>query len=225
MGTVIGSILPFAVGIAISPVPIIVVILTLLSPRARSSSLGFLVGWIVGILVSFVGLALLSGLLPTHKQQEPNPWEGVVKLALGALLVVLAVRQWRKRPHGGEAPEMPAWMKKIDSFGFVDALGLGLVLSVANPKNLILTASASVDVGAAHLEADALIIAVAVFTLIAACTVLVPVVAFLVASDRLRSPLNALHVWLTRENHVIMAVLFIVLGANSIGKGIGALWP
>ncbi|WP_309104420.1 GAP family protein [Microbacterium sp.] len=225
MGTVIGSILPFAVGIAISPVPIIVVILTLLSPRARSSSLGFLVGFLVGILGGFVALTLVSSLLPSHHQHGANPWEGVIKLALGALLVLLAVRQWRKRPQGDEKPEMPSWMQKIDSFGFMNALGLGLVLSIANPKNLILTAGASVDVGASDLSIEAVVVAVAVFTLVAASAVIVPVVAFLVAADRLRPGLNALHTWLTRENHVIMAVMFIVLGANSIGKGLGAIWP
>lgn len=99
------------------------------------------------------------------------------------------------------------------------------MLSIANPKNLILTASASVDVGTSALRAEAAVVAVAVFSLVAASAVIVPVMAFLIEADRLRPPLNALHTWLTRENHVIMAVMFIVLGANSIGKGLGAIWP
>ena len=46
MGTVIGDLLPLALGVAISPVPIIAVILMLLSPRAGAASLGFAVGWL-----------------------------------------------------------------------------------------------------------------------------------------------------------------------------------
>ena len=38
MGSVIGDVLPLAVGIAVSPIPIIAAILMLLSPRARGTS-------------------------------------------------------------------------------------------------------------------------------------------------------------------------------------------
>src|SRR4029453_18692301 len=50
MGSVIGEILPLAVGIAISPIPIIAAILMLLSPKAKATSVGFLLGWLAGIL-------------------------------------------------------------------------------------------------------------------------------------------------------------------------------
>ena len=50
----IGEILPLAVGIAISPIPIIAAILMLLSPKAKGTSLGFLFGWLVGIIAAIV---------------------------------------------------------------------------------------------------------------------------------------------------------------------------
>lgn len=225
MGTIIGEMLPFVVGIAISPLPIIVVILTLLSPRARSSSLGFLLGWVIGILAVIVALTALSSILPTHQDHARNPWEGAIKLVLGGLLLWLAVKQWRKRPHGDEEPEMPAWMQKIDSFGFGDGLKFGLLLSAANPKNVILSASVGVDLGAADLSVENLMIAMAVFVLMASTTVLIPVAAYLIASDRMHAPLATLHTWLTRENHTIMAVLLFVLSANAVGNGLAAIWP
>jgi hypothetical protein len=46
VGPVIGDLLPLAVGVAVSPVPIIAVILMLLAPRAGGASLGFLAGWV-----------------------------------------------------------------------------------------------------------------------------------------------------------------------------------
>ncbi|MGM7699085.1 GAP family protein [Microbacterium sp. A84] len=225
MGAIIGEMLPFAVGIAISPVPIIVVILTLLSPRARSSSLGFLLGWVVGTVAVIVALTALASILPTHQHHARNSWEGAIKLVLGGLLIWLAVKQWRKRPHGDEKPELPAWMQKIDTFGFGDGLKFGLILSAANPKNVILGASVGVDLGAADLSLEGLMLAMAVFVLMASSTVIIPVVAYLIASDRMHTPLAALHTWLTRENHTIMAVLLFILGANALGNGIGAIWP
>ena len=64
MGSTVGEILPLAVGIAISPIPIIAAILMLLSPKAKGTSLGFLVGWLVGIIAAIVVFTLLSSVLP-----------------------------------------------------------------------------------------------------------------------------------------------------------------
>jgi hypothetical protein len=52
--------------------------------------------------------------------------------------------------------------------------------------------------------------------------VAVPVVAYLVAADRLTRPLEALHGWLLKENATIMAVLLVVIGVSLVGKGIGS---
>ena len=68
MGSVIGEILPLAVGIAISPIPIIAVILMLLSPRAKSTSVGFMIGWLLGIIIAIIVFTLLSSVSPQHSE-------------------------------------------------------------------------------------------------------------------------------------------------------------
>lgn len=102
----IGEILPLAVGIAISPIPIIAAILMLLSPRAKGTSLGFLIGWLVGIVVAIVLFTLLSSIIP-QETGDSSPVAGVIKIILGALLLFLAIKQWRTRPAGGEHANMP----------------------------------------------------------------------------------------------------------------------
>ncbi|HET6673526.1 MAG TPA: GAP family protein, partial [Agromyces sp.] len=54
MGSVIGDILPLALGIAISPIPIIAAILMLLSPKAKGTSVGFMLGWVLGIVIAVI---------------------------------------------------------------------------------------------------------------------------------------------------------------------------
>lgn len=83
MGSIIGEILPLAVGIAISPVPIIAVILMLLSPRAKATSVGFLLGWLVGIIVAIVLFTLLSSVLPQQDDSGSSPVRAVIKIILG----------------------------------------------------------------------------------------------------------------------------------------------
>ena len=222
MGSVIGDILTPALGVAISPIPIIAAILMLLSSRARVTGTGFLLGWVLGIVVAVTAFTLLSAILPAEDPDGPQPITGVVQLVLGALLLLLAGRQWRGRPRAGAEPAMPKWMQAIDSITFPKALGLGFLLSAVNPKNLLLAASAGVTIGASGLSAGAFVLVIGIFTLIAASTVLVPVVGYLVAADRLRGPLDGLRRWLSKENAVIMAVLLLVIGVVLIGKGIGS---
>lgn len=222
MGTVIGEVLPLALGVAISPIPIIAAILMLLSPKARVTSVGFLLGWVVGTVVAVTVFTLLSSILPAQDPDASRPVRGIIQIVLGLLLFLLAFSQWRKRPKAGEQAALPKWMKAIDTITFIAAAGLGFLLSALNPKNLIMAAGAGVDIGAAELSAGSSALVIAVFTLIAASTVLVPVIGYLIAADRLRAPLDALRGWLAAENAVIMAVLLLVIGVSMIGKGIGS---
>ena len=222
MGAVIGDILTPALGVAISPIPIIAAILMLLSPKARLTGTGFLLGWVLGIVVAVTVFTLLSSVLPQDETEGGQPVKGVIQLVLGALLLLLALRQWRGRPKPGVEPEMPKWMRAIDTITFPRALGLGFLLSAVNPKNLLLAASAGVTIGAAGLDTGSIVVVIAVFTLIAASTVLIPVVGYLVAAEKLRGPLDALRGWLAKENAVIMAVLLLVIGVSLIGKGMGS---
>jgi hypothetical protein len=48
MGEVIGEVLPFGVGVALSPFSIVAVVLILATARARSNGPVFLIGWLVG---------------------------------------------------------------------------------------------------------------------------------------------------------------------------------
>jgi len=190
MGAVIGEILPLALGVAISPIPVIAAILMLLSPKARVTSVGFLLGWVLGIVVAVTVFTLLSSILP---EQDADA-----------------------------SPQMPKWMQAIDKVTFPVAFGLGFLLSAINPKNLLMAAAAGVDIGSAGLDVGSIVLVIVVFTLIAASTVLVPVVGYLIAAEKLRGPLDALRVWLSKENAVIMAVLLLVIGISLIGKGIGS---
>ena len=51
MSAAIGEMLPLAIGIAISPVPIIAIILMLITPKARGNGLAFLGGWMLGLAI------------------------------------------------------------------------------------------------------------------------------------------------------------------------------
>ena len=223
MGAVIGELLPLAVGVAISPIPIIAVILMLLSRQAARTSTGFLIGWVAGIVVVTVVAMLLVGQAANESADKPSTVSSVLKVVFGLLLVVLAARQWRARPKPGQTAVMPKWMSTIDSFSFGKALGLGLVLVAVNPKNAVLCLGAGNTIGAAHLTGGGDVVAVVVFTLIAASTVTVPVIGYLAARDRMAGPRENLRGWLEQNNALVMVVLLLVIGVVLLGEGIGEL--
>jgi threonine/homoserine/homoserine lactone efflux protein len=222
MGTAIGDILPLALGVAISPIPIIAAILMLLSPKARSNGVGFLLGWIIGIIVGVTVFTLLASAIPASDPNAAQPIKGTIQLIIGVLLLLLAVGQWRKRPRKGEEVVLPTWMQAIDKMRFPVAFGFAFLLSAVNPKNLIMAAGAGTAIATAGLPIGGEIAVIAIYTVIAASTVAIPVIGYLFAADRLRAPLASLREWLGKENSIIMAVLLLVIGVAMIGKGIGS---
>jgi len=221
MGEAIGQVIGLAVGIAISPVPIAAVILMMFSGRARANSAAFMVAWIAGIAVVTTVVTLIPGL--EADDGEPGTAAGWVKLVLGLLLVLVALRQWRSRPQAGDEPELPGWMARIDTMKSGAAFGLGFLLSAVNPKNLLLGIAAGAAIGSAGLAGGEIAVVITAFTLLAAVTVIVPVVGFLLAGDRMDRTLDATKDWLIRNNSVVMAVLLVVLGVNLLGDGISIL--
>lgn len=224
MNGVIGDLLPLAVGIAISPVPIIAVILMLLSPRAGGASVGYLVGWIAGIvLMTTVVLLIVGATGGSGEDGGPSTAVAIILLLLGVGCLALAFGQWRVRPKAGTHAALPAWMATIDKVTPVKATGLGFLLSALNPKNLAMSVAAGAVVAGGGLPVGQNVLAVVVFTLVAASTVLVPVVGYLTAKERMAPVLTNTRTWLEQNNATVMAILLLVIGVVLIGKGIGAL--
>ena len=221
MGDAIGATLGYAVGIAVSPIPIAAVILMLFSGRARVNSVSFMVAWVVGIALVTTVVVLIPGLEANNS--EPSDTTGWIKLVLGVLLLAVGVRQWRTRPGPDDEVPVPGWMAKIDELKPGASFGLGFALSALNPKNLLLAIAAGASIGALPLSTGETVGAVVVFTLIAAITVTVPVVGYLIVGKRLDPTLDHAKAWLIGNNTAVMAVLLVVFGVSLLGDAIQIL--
>src|SRR5579862_7099421 len=104
MGQAIGGMLPAAVGVAISPLPIVAVVLMLVTPRGRVNGPAFVGGWWLGLgIVGAIVLSVSNGAGATS-EGKPATWVSWLELVLGLALFAVAARQWRSRPHGTEDP-------------------------------------------------------------------------------------------------------------------------
>ncbi|MEU6858373.1 GAP family protein [Glycomyces sp. NPDC046736] len=219
-GQVIGETFAPAIGIALSPVPIIAAILMLLSPRAGRTAPAFAAGWLAGILVVALAVMLFVPASAATGSGGGGTAVAVVKLALGLLFLAMALGQWRKRPAPGKTPELPKWMSGIDRMGPAAALGIGAALAALNPKNLPLAITAGLSL--ATLPADQSTLGLTIFTLLAASSVLVPVLAYLLFKSRMSKPLTNLKTWLTANNATVMFLVLLILGTVTIGKALAA---
>lgn len=223
MGDGISEILTFAIGVAISPVPIIAVILMLFSRRAKSNGPAFLVGWVLALAAVSTVVYVLAhdgNVSSSTTAADSVSWG---KIVLGVGLLALARREWRKRPAPGEEPTMPKWMATVDALAPAKAFGLGVVLAAVNPKNLILTAGAAAGLAQLGLTTSDVVVATAVFVVIASLTIAGPVVYSAVGGARAKATLDASKSWLTSHSAAVMAVLFVVFGVDLIAKGLPPL--
>lgn len=222
MGQAIGDLLPSAIGVALSPVPIIAVILMLGTPRARSNGPAFAVGWVLGLVIVSVVVVLVAG-GADDPDSGTSTTVAIVELLIGMLFLVMALGQWRQRPKAGQQAEMPKWMAMIDRFTAGKSFGLGALLSGANPKNLALTLAAAATIARAGLSTGDTAIAIAVFVIIGSITVAGPVLFYVFAPGKAAGPLDSIKQFMAQHNAVIMMVVLLVLGAKVLGQGIAGL--
>ena len=219
----IGEVLTFAIGVAISPVPIIAVILMLFSGRAKVNGPMFLAGWVVALAVVSGAAYLISDVGNASTDSAAANGVSWAQIVFGVLFLLLAGRSWRSLPAPGTEPQMPKWMAGIDAFTPGKALGLGLLLAGVNPKNLLLAAGAGSALAVTGPSAAEAIIALIVFVAVGSLTIAGPVVFYLTGGDRAKTQLDAAKDWLAVHNDAVMMVLFLVFGVNLIAKGIPPL--
>jgi hypothetical protein len=223
MGQAIGQSLPLAIGVALSPIPIIVVVLLLTTPKARSNGPAFVAGWLGGLGIVGAIVLALAGPSGASSSGQPATWVSWMKLGLGVLLLLVALRELRGRPREGEEAALPQWMGAVDRFKPVTALGAGALLAGANPKNLLLAVAGAAAIAQTGIAAGQQALAYLVFALIATIGVGAPVAIYFAMGERSADMLAGLKTWMGRNNPVIMSVLCLVIGVKLIGDAIGAL--
>jgi len=220
MGNAIGQMLAFAVGVAVSPFAIVAAVLILITPRAKSNGLTFLLGWMLGIAVlGAIALAVIGPSNPTS-QGAPATWVDWLKLVLGVLLLVVGIKEWRSRPAPDAEVPMPKWMGALDGITPVRASGLGVLIGAVNPKNFLFIIGGAAAVAQTGVSGADQTVAWVVFTVIASLGVIVPVGIYFAMGERADEALQRLKGSMVRNNTAIMAVLCLIIAAKLIGDAI-----
>lgn len=223
MRTVIGEILPLAVVVTISPINIVAAILLLMGKRPVVRASCYLAGFVTGVAVVLGALTAIAG--ATDLSADPQRARGAsgFLLALGVVLVVVAVRKFRRRPGPGETAPPPRWMDGITAVGPGRSLVVGLTVGAVNPKNIAVGLASAVAIATSGLTVGPSVGVIAVYTVFASLGVATPIAAMLLLGDRADGVLRSWQTWLDRNNTAMMAVLYLVFGVLLVGKGIGGI--
>lgn len=220
MRVVVGGIIPLALVVTISPLNIIPAILLLFTARPLANALSFLGGFIAGIGVVLAVFVSIAGALDRSAHTGQATWVAVLKLVLGAYLVVAAVRRFRSRPTSGAPGTMPGWMDGIAGYSPGRSLGLGLALGGLNPKNMVVGAAAAASIGSAALSGVQQVGVGAIYVAVAVLGVAAPLLVTVFLGHRSSGVLDSWQEWLKQNNATVLSVLFVVFGVVLIGQGI-----
>ncbi|MEU1283964.1 GAP family protein [Kitasatospora sp. NPDC005856] len=221
MGEAIGPMLASAVAVALSPLPLIAVLLILASPRGRTNGIAFTIGWLLG-LSAVAGAVLAAGTALNPARATPT-WPSWLKLALGTVLLLLAARQWHERPRPGRVTAPPVWLLSIDRLSAARSAGLAAVLVVARPTTLVPAVGGAASIAAAPTGGGEKAVAAAVLVLLGSLGTLVPFAVHLRADDRAWHSLGELRAWTATHNAAIMVAVPLLLGAEYLGAAVSGL--
>ncbi|ACQ78481.1 conserved hypothetical protein [Beutenbergia cavernae DSM 12333] len=217
---VLGATLPLAVAIALSPLPVIALLLLLSGPRGTAAGTLFALSRVIALAV-LLGIVVAASDAVEHLTGAAS-LPAVVRLVIGAALVVLGLTRWRPRPDDGE-PELPRWLASITEAPPSRGLVLGAIVTISNPKELAFLLAAGVSLGGSAVSGLQEVGIAALLVVISALSVLAPLVAMVVAPHRVAPALDRLRRWLTTNTSLVMGVLLIVIGTVVVGGAIGDL--
>ena len=223
MKAVIGELLPLAIAVTISPVPIIAEILLLFTKKPVANAASYLVGFTVGVAGLLGLLVAIAGTVNLSAGSGPSRGASILRLVLGAFLLMAATRRFRDRPKPGDDAPMPRWMEGIAAFAPGKSFAVGVAIGALNPKNVVVGLAAALSIASAGLSTGQQISAVGVYAFVAILGVAAPLVVTLALREKAQEVLDGWRSWLGQNNGVVLAVLFLIFGVVLIGKGIAGL--
>jgi hypothetical protein len=215
-GGTLAALIPTAIGVAISPAPLIELILVLFSRRRVPNAVAFVL-----VLILMTTAALLLGMAGQEAASGSgggtSRGAGLALLALGLLLLLLAARNWSNRHDTSE----PKVFGTISGMGPAAAGFLAFGAVFVNPKNLVLLLAAGQTIGASDAGSKALV--VVAFVVIATLPYTAAAAYALLGGEAAGARLDRARAWLVAHNRLIMAVVLGLLGLVLITKGAAAL--
>jgi hypothetical protein len=222
MSSLVASVVPLALGAAVSPTLLALQLLVLTGTTRRLARAWALAAGAALVLAGFMVLCAtaLARIQPHHAHRSTSG--AIVSFVAAGLLVGLAVRSRRARPTRGEqhGAGIAGRLATAPTVWFVGAGALGMVV---NFSTLVLVLPAMHEITHATAGTSAQVTAAVVLFVITLLPVLVPVLAVSLLGHRADGALEAAHAWVGRNSRRIGTGVELVFALYLVVKGMGQL--
>jgi threonine/homoserine/homoserine lactone efflux protein len=205
-------------GITLEPVPLTAFILVLASEGGVRKGATFVVGWVASLVIVVAVTLLATDNSPPKPSTAPSIAALAVKLALGAVLLFVAWRRYRRLGQPKPPKKTPKWQAGIDSMSPLYATGLA---PLVQPWGLIAAGVATiVD---AKLSSWQDYLAIALFCLLATGTYLAMEIYAVRRTEATRAFLLRIRGWVDTHTDVLVVWVSLIVGLWLIGTSIDLL--
>ncbi len=222
MGSLLASVLPLALGAAVSPTLLALQLIVLSGTTHRLARAWALAAGSALVLAAFSLLCVtaLSRVRPSHGHKSVT--DAVVLIASGVLLGALAVRSRIRTPTVGErhTSRISERLTTAPSSWFV---GVGAVGMVVNFSTLLLVLPAVHEITHSSADTTTKVTVFVVLYVIVLLPVLAPVVLAQVLGAHADHALDATHKWVGRNARAIGTVIEAVFAVYLVVKGVRAV--
>ena len=206
------DLLLIGLGIALEPFPLTAFILVVSAEKGRWKGLAFVLGWLACLVVVIAAVFVATGNNPPKPQTVPSDAALAVKIALGLVLILVAVRTKRRK---GRPRKPAAWMTKLDRLSLLGAAGLAAFLQ---PWTLV--AAGATTIVEAKLATTASYLVLVLYCLLATSSFLYLELYATFAPGRANARLERMRAWLDSHQDQVVIAICLLLGFWLAGKSI-----
>jgi threonine/homoserine/homoserine lactone efflux protein len=205
------------IGLAITlePIPLTAFIIILASERGSRKGAAFVFGWIVSLGIVVAVTVIATGNSPPKSNTAPSLASLAVKIALGVVLLLIALRQYRRMGKPKKPKKPPKWQASVDSMSPWYAMALA---PLTQPWGLIAVGAATVV--QAKLSAWEDYLTLIYFCVVATAVYLVMVIYAAVRPDETQAFLSRLRTWIETHTDQLIVWASLVVGLWLIGKSV-----
>ena len=206
------DLLLIGLAITLEPFPLTAFILVLTSERGTWKGLAFILGWLACLIAVIAAVIVSTGNNPPEPNTVPSDAALAVKLAVGVVLILIALRQRRRM---GQPKKPPAWMARLDQLSLWGAAGLAAFLQ---PWTLVAAGAATIV--EAKLDTVGSYLVLILYCLLATSSFLYFELAAVFAPAKSGPQLERMRKWLDEHQDQVLIAVFLLLGLWLAGKSI-----
>jgi threonine/homoserine/homoserine lactone efflux protein len=203
------------IAVALDPLPLTAFMVILPSKGGVRKGAAYVFGWLVSLAIVVTVTVLATGNTPPKPSTAPSLAVLAVKIAIGAVLVVIAVRHIRSMQRPKPPKKPPKWQEHVDGMSPWFALGLAPAL-----QPWVMIGAGAATVVDAKLSSWESYIALFVFCVLGSASYLALEIHAVLQPDRSRALLARFRTWIDTHTDQVIIIGSLILGFWLIGNSL-----